>query len=96
LLQLAAEFCVRRHRRQPLPYSTSPGLRVVAGRLIGWSRKLDRTRELRRGKEISTDPITGWRYQRTWEETQVRSEREIRQLEELRRINVEGYREGEE
>jgi hypothetical protein len=53
------------------------------------------TLEALRDKEISTDPITGWRYQRSWEEAQVRSEREIRQLEELRKINIEGYREAE-
>ena len=53
------------------------------------------TLETLRDKEINTDPITGWRYQRTWEEAQVRSEREIRQLEELRKINIEGYREAE-
>jgi hypothetical protein len=53
------------------------------------------TLEALREKEISTDPITGWRYQRAWEEAQMRSEREIRQLEELRRINIEGYREAE-
>jgi len=53
------------------------------------------TLEALREREISTDPITGWKYQRTWEEAQVRSEREIRRLEELRRINIEGYREGE-
>jgi hypothetical protein len=47
-----------------------------------------------REKEITTDPITGWKYPRTWEEAQVRSEREILQLEELRRVNIEGYREG--
>jgi hypothetical protein len=52
--------------------------------------------EALREKEITTDPITGWRYQRTWEEAQMRSEREIRQLEELRRVNIEGYREDEE
>jgi hypothetical protein len=46
-----------------------------------------------REKEISTDPITGWRFQRTWEEAQMRSEREIRQLEELRSVNIKGYRE---
>jgi hypothetical protein len=49
------------------------------------------TLEALREKEISTDPITGWKYQRTWEEAQVRSEREIRQLEELRKVNIEGY-----
>jgi hypothetical protein len=54
------------------------------------------TLEALREKEITTDPITGWRYQRTWEEAQMRSEREIRQLEELRRVNIEGYREDEE
>jgi hypothetical protein len=48
---------------------------------------------LLREKEISADPITDWRYQRSPEEAQVRCEREIRQLEELRRINIEGYRE---
>ncbi len=53
------------------------------------------TLEALREKEISTDPITGLRYQRTWEAAQVRSEREIRQLEELRRINIERYREDE-
>jgi hypothetical protein len=52
-----------------------------------------RTLESLREKEISTDPITGWRYQRTWEEAQIRSGREIRQLEELRKINIGGYRE---
>jgi hypothetical protein len=54
------------------------------------------TLEALREKEITTDPITGWRYQRTWEEAQMRSEREIRRLEELRRVNIEGYREDEE
>lgn len=44
-----------------------------------------------REKELTTDPITGWIYQRAWEEAQVRSEREIRQLDELRRVNIEGY-----
>lgn len=53
------------------------------------------TLEALREKEISTDPITGLRYERTWEAAQMRSEREIRQLEELRRINIEGYRENE-
>jgi hypothetical protein len=51
-----------------------------------------RTLEALREKEISTDPITGWKYPRTWEEAQVRSEREIRLVEELRRVNIEGYR----
>ena len=50
-----------------------------------------RTLETLRAKEISTDPITGWKYPRTWEEAQVRSEREIRQVEERRRVNIEGY-----
>lgn len=53
-----------------------------------------RTLEVLREKEITTDPITGWKYPRSWEEAQVRSEREIVQVEELRRVNIEGYREG--
>ena len=48
---------------------------------------LERFRQM----EVSTDPITGWKYQRTWEEAQVRSEREIRELERLRRSNIAGY-----
>ena len=44
-----------------------------------------------RQMEINTDPITGWKYQRTWEEAQVRTEREIRELERLRRSNITGH-----
>jgi hypothetical protein len=49
------------------------------------------TLEALKEKEITTDPITGWKYQRTWEEAHERSEREIKELERLRRVNVEGY-----
>ena len=48
---------------------------------------LERFRQM----EFSTDPITGWKYQRTWEAAQVRSEREIGELERLRRSNIAGY-----
>lgn len=53
------------------------------------------TLESLRAKEIDTDPITGWKYQGTWEEAQVRAEREIKQLEALRKVNIEGNRESE-
>jgi len=41
-----------------------------------------------RQNEISIDPITGWKYHRTWEEAAARSEREIAELERLRRPNI--------
>jgi hypothetical protein len=49
------------------------------------------TLEALREKEVTTDPITGWKYQRTWAEANQRSEREIKELERLRKINIEGY-----
>jgi len=41
-----------------------------------------------RQNEISIDPITGWKYHRTWEEAAARSERETAELERLRRPNI--------
>ncbi len=49
-----------------------------------FARTLDALRE----KEITTDPITGWKYQRTWTEASERSQREIQELEQLRSVNI--------
>jgi hypothetical protein len=48
------------------------------------------------GKNAEPDQHeTGWKYPRSWEEAQVRSEREILQVEDLRRVNIEGHREAQ-
>ncbi len=52
-----------------------------------FARTLDALKE----KETTTDPVTGWKYQRTWEEASERSQREITELEQLRKVNIKGY-----
>ena len=49
------------------------------------------TLEALKEKEFVTDPITGWKYQRSWEEAYERSAREIKDLERSRRVNIDGY-----
>jgi len=52
-----------------------------------FAASLDRLRKT----ESITDPITGWRYHRGWEEAAKRSDRELRELEALRKPNIEPH-----